>query len=203
MKNNKLSLVNSILIILALSVLFNSKKVIAADLPGDSIYQAQSEWTTQSDKTLKISDFKGKFVIMSMIYMGCTSSCPMTVAKMKDVDKLLSEKAKNKTNFVLITFDLKRDTPAVMLKYANKNHLSLDRWTFLRSKEEANVREISNLIDFKYKSLPNGEFEHSFALVALDTEGRVIGRTEGSEMNPKAIADLINNKVAVTEEKKL
>lgn len=177
-----------------LFLLINEKNVQAEAIPGDSIYQVNTEWTTQSEKPLKISDFKGHYVVISMIYLGCASSCPMTVAKMKDVEKLLSEESQAKTKFVLVTFDFKRDTPAVMLKYAKKTKLNLDRWTFLRSKNESTVRELSNLIDFKYKELSNGEFDHSFALVALDTEGRILGRTEGVEMNPKSIAELINSK---------
>jgi protein SCO1/2 len=165
---------------------------LAESISDTSIYNVNSSWTSQDNKTVKLTDFKGKIIVTSMIYMGCKSSCPLTVAKMKEVEKLISADVKSKVHFVLFSFDLKNDTPEAFQKYAKKNHLSLDQWTFLTNKDESNVREISTLIDFKYKSLPSGEFEHSFALVALDKEGRIIGRTEGSEMNPKTFSDLIN-----------
>lgn len=161
-------------------------------LPETSIYHVQSEWINQNGKPIKLTDFKNKIVIASMIYMSCQSSCPLTVAKMKEVEKLLSAEVKSKVQFVLFTFDIKRDTPAIMKKYATKHHLDLNQWNFLTNKDESNVRELSTLIDFKYKHLPNGEFEHSFAIVGLDTEGRIIGRTEGAQMDSKVFAELIN-----------
>jgi len=161
-------------------------------LPENSIYQVQSEWINQNEKPVKLIDFKNKIVIASMIYMSCHSSCPLTVAKMKEIEKLLSPEVKSKVQFVLFTFDIKRDTPALMKKYATKHHLDLNQWNFLTNKDESNVRELSTLIDFKYKSLPNGEFEHSFAIVGLDAEGRILGRTEGAQMDSKVFSELIN-----------
>lgn len=183
----KLNLISTLFLLFFLSLNLSGE-----GLPDTSIYHANSSWITQDNKSIKLADFKGKIIITSMIYMGCKSSCPMTVAKMKEVEKLLSINVKPKVHFVLFTFDLKNDTPEAMKKYALKNHIDLNQWTFLTNKDESNVREVSTLIDFKYKSLPTGEFEHSFALVALDTEGRVIGRTEGSEMNAKEFSNLIN-----------
>ncbi len=165
---------------------------VAESIPDNSIYNVNSSWISQDNKSVKLADFRGKIVVTSMIYMGCKSSCPLTVAKMKEVEKLISADIKSKVHFVLFSFDLKNDTPEVFQKYAKKHHINLNQWTFLTNKDESNVREISTLIDFKYKSLPKGEFEHSFALVALDKEGRIIGRTEGSEMNPIAFSEVIN-----------
>ncbi len=166
----------------------------AVDLPGDSIYNLNSEWTDQSGRKLHLSDLRGKPVVVSMVYMKCQYSCPMTVARMKEVEKALSEANKSKVQFLLVTFDIKHDTPDVMSKYAQKNHLDPKQWMFLTAKNETTVREFSTLIDFKYKGLPSGEFEHSYAIVALDADGRILGRTEGAEMNPKTIAELLNNK---------
>lgn len=169
-----------------------TSRTFAAALPPDSIYNLDSEWTDQSGKKLHLSDLRGKPVVVSMIYMKCKFSCPLAVARMKEVEKTLSEKNKSQTQFLLVTFDIQHDTPDVMLKYAQKNHLDLKQWMFLTTKTESSVREFSTLIDFKYKALASGEFEHSYAIVALDSEGRILGRTEGSEMNPKTIADLFN-----------
>lgn len=81
-----------------------------------------------------------------------------------------------------------------MTEYAKKNHLDPKTWTFLTTKNESNVRELSALIDFKYKALPDGEFEHAYAIIALDKEGRIAGRIDGAEMNPKTLAELLNKK---------
>lgn len=161
-------------------------------LPSDSLYNLDAQWLNQNGKSVALSDFRGAPVIISMVYLKCTYSCPLTVVQMKEVEKALTPEMKKKTQFLLATFDSINDTPAALLQYAHKNHLDNPLWTFLTTKNETSVRELSALLDFKYKKLDSGEFEHSYALIALDTDGKIIGRTEGSDMNPKSIADLIN-----------
>ena len=143
---------------------------------------------------MHLADLQGKYVVVSMVYMKCKFACPLTVARMKDVEKALPDKIKSKVHFLLVTFDIKRDSPEVMAAYATKNHLDPAQWKFLTTKTESQVREFSTLIDFKYKNLENGEFEHSYAMIALDPEGRILGRTDGANMDPKVIVDLITNK---------
>jgi protein SCO1/2 len=162
-------------------------------LPADSIYNLDSQWKNQYGKSISLSNFRGKPVIISMVYMTCTYSCPLTIARMKEIEGLLTPENKGKTQFVLVTFDSLRDTPQAMLKYAKKNKLTFPQWTFLANNNESNVRELSALIDFKYKKLQSGEFEHSYAIIALDENGRIMGKTEGSAMVPKLISDLINS----------
>jgi protein SCO1/2 len=166
----------------------------APPLPPDSIYQVHSEWLDQNGKKLQLTDLRGMNIVVSMVYLKCQYSCPMTIARMKEVEKALTPEAKAKTRFLLVTFDIKKDTPEILLKYAKKSHLDLSSWTLLTTKTESDVREFSTLIDFKYKSLASGEFEHSYAIIGLDSDGRILGRTEGAEMDPKIIADLINKK---------
>ncbi len=184
---------NSILFLLLTFSAIISSSAFAMDLPDDSIYNANSKWTDQNNKSVQLKDFKDKYVVTSMVYLSCKFSCPLTIAKMKEVEKGLSPDLLKKVQFVIISFDFKHDTPVETLKYANKNHLDISRWIFLTNKNENTIREYSTLIDFKYKTLPNGDYDHSFALVALNTQGKILGRTDGSEMNPKVIIDLIKS----------
>lgn len=50
-----------------------------ADLPNDSIYQVKSVWVDQFGKKVELSSLAGKPVVMSMVYLTCTFSCPTTV----------------------------------------------------------------------------------------------------------------------------
>jgi protein SCO1/2 len=166
--------------------------LLFAAVPENSIYNITSEWTNQDGKKLHLEDLKGKNIVISMVYLKCQYSCPMTISKMKEVESHLTPDAKSHVQFILVTFDVKNDTPKAMAQYADKHHLDLKNWTFLTTTTESNVRELSTLIDFKYKALPTGEFEHSYAMIALDSEGRIIGRTDGAEMKPKEIAEVLN-----------
>lgn len=165
-----------------------------ADLPNDSIYQVKSVWVDQFGKKVELSSLAGKPVVISMVYLTCTFSCPTTVVHMKALEKILPENLKNDVQFVLVSFDGKNDTPAKMKKYAEKQGLAFPKWRFLTSKNEQDVRELSSLIDFKYKKIGNGDFEHSFGIVALDSHGRVLGSTIGTAMAEKDLVPLLEKK---------
>ncbi len=164
------------------------------ELPDDSIYQVKSKWIDQDGKPFQLSNLAGKPVAISMIYLTCRFSCPVTVAHMKDLEKMLNPKLKEDMQFVLVSFDSDRDTPEMMRKFAEKNKLSIPKWRFITSKNEQDIREISSLIDFKYKKTADGEFEHSFGIVALDSKGRILGSTIGTEMREKDLVVLFEKK---------
>lgn len=160
---------------------------VAQALPPDSIYQVQSHWIDQDGKGLVLADLKGRPVALSMVYLSCTYTCPTTVTHLQSLEKLLSEKAKKEIQFILVSFDPKRDTPELMKTFAKKHALS-QNFRMITSKSESSLRELSNLIDFKYKKTADGEFEHSFGIVALDRSGRKVGSTVGTAMK---VADLV------------
>jgi protein SCO1/2 len=162
-------------------------------LPADSIYQVQSKWVDQTAKTVELSSLRGKPVAVSMIYLSCAFSCPTTIAHMKALEKMLPEALRKDMQFVLVSFDAEHDTPEAMANYARKHGLSFPKWRFITSRNEADVRELSALIDFKYKKLGNGDFEHSFGIAALDAGGRMIGGTIGATMEEKDLVPLYEN----------
>jgi protein SCO1/2 len=181
-----------ILLLLQVSVCF--AEAGPADLPNDSIYQVKSRWIDQFGKKVELSSLAGKPVVISMVYLSCTFSCPTTVAHMKALESMLPDHLKNDVQFVLVSFDGKHDTPAAMKKYAEKRSLAFPKWRFLTSKNDQDVRELSSLIDFKYKKIGNGDFEHSFGIVALDSMGRVLGSTVGAAMAEKDLIPLLEKK---------
>lgn len=184
---------NKFLLLLLLNLTLGVAHAADDALPGDSIYQVQSAWLDQSGKTIALSSLRGKPVAVSMIYLSCGFSCPTTVMHMRALEKMLPESIGKEMQFVLVSFDAEHDTPAAMAKYAKKHGLAFPKWRFITSRKEADVRELSALIDFKYKKLGNGDFEHSFGIAALDASGRLIGSTIGATMKEEDLVPLYEN----------
>lgn len=162
----------------------------AVTLPADSIYQVKSSWVDQFGKKVELASLAGKPVAISMVYLSCTFSCPTTVLHMKELQKQLPASLRHAVQFVLVSFDGEHDTPAAMKKYAAEHQLAYPEWRFITSKNEADVRELASLIDFKYKKTGDGDFEHSFGIVALDASGRVLGSTIGATMKEQDLVPL-------------
>lgn len=160
----------------------------AADFPTQSLYHSEGEWLDQTGKSFHLSALAGKPVVIAMVYLSCQHTCPLTLAKMRAVES--AAKAKNlDLEYVMVSFDPKRDTAEKLKAYATKNELVAPSWRLMTSAKESTLREMAGLLDYKYKKLPDGEFEHSLALLLLSPKGEVLSRIEGAGMKPDELLD--------------
>ena len=85
--------------------------------------------TERSGKKIQAGDLAGKVWIADFIYTNCTDTCPLQTAEMKRLQDRF-ESAPD-LRLVSITVDPKRDTPAVLSRYAARFGADADRWLFL------------------------------------------------------------------------
>ncbi|OGO27480.1 MAG: hypothetical protein A2Z16_17220 [Chloroflexi bacterium RBG_16_54_18] len=67
------------------------------------------ELTDQSNQAFRLSEQKGKVVLIFFGYTNCPDVCPITLNEFKDIKELLGEKA-SQVEFVMVTVDPDRDT---------------------------------------------------------------------------------------------
>ena len=72
----------------------------------------------------KLSDQRGKVVVLFFGYTSCPDVCPTTLAEMKLVMDKLGEKAAQNVQIVLVSVDPDRDTPERIQDYADHFHPS-------------------------------------------------------------------------------
>ncbi len=75
--------------------------------------------TNQHSQTVRLSDFRGKVVLLFFGFTHCPDVCPTTLAKWQRIYRLLKDDA-DQARFVFITVDPERDTPERL-----KEHLEL------------------------------------------------------------------------------
>lgn len=92
---------------------------------------------TQDGKRVRFYDdlLKGKAVVINVIYTHCPDKCPLSTAKLAQVQRLLGDRVGKEIFFYSISIDPKRDTPAVLKAYAEKFHAG-PGWLFLTGKKE-------------------------------------------------------------------
>jgi protein SCO1/2 len=69
--------------------------------------------TNQDGKPTRLSDFKGKAVLLFFGYTHCPDVCPMTLAEFEKVKRALGSEA-SQLAVIFISLDPARDTPAVL-----------------------------------------------------------------------------------------
>lgn len=92
---------------------------------------------TQNGETLRFySDvLENQIVLVSLFYTECTGMCPLTNAKLAEVQDLLGDQLGHGVRIVSITLDPETDTPEVIKDYA-ANFNAREGWLFLTGKPE-------------------------------------------------------------------
>ena len=80
---------------------------------------AEIESFDQNGNLFRLSEQRGKVVLLTFGYTNCPDVCPTTLAKFKQIKNQLGEQADH-TRFVLITVDPERDTPERIQLYLDQ-----------------------------------------------------------------------------------
>ncbi len=181
--------------LLAIFMLFSCTQEVSKSSPKDdveanSIFVLNSKWQNQEGKELQLKDFKGKNLVVVLIFTSCQTACPLLVADMKRVEAKIDKKVLKNTNLVLVSIDPENDTPEVLKKYAEKEGIAREPYTLLRGDLES-TRELANVLAVKYKQITPIIFSHSNIISIFDRNGVMVAQEEGT-VKADAIAQTVN-----------
>jgi protein SCO1/2 len=148
-----------------------------APLTARSLYQLDAPWTDDAGKSVKLMSLRGSPVVVAMMFASCEYACPVLVNDLQRLRAALPAAVREKTRFVLVSFDVARDTPAVLAAYRVKRALD-GGWTLLRG-EAAAVQDLAMLLGVSYKQDARGQFAHSNLFTVLNAEGEIAHRQPG------------------------
>ena len=153
-----------------------AKEVVKAPVPKESIFNVADTFTTQHNTQMQLASLQGKPTLIAMIFSHCGYACPRLTADMKAIHDKLGAKA-NSVNFVLVSFDVVRDTPGRLEAYTKEQELTPD-WILLHGGEQT-VRTLSVLLNVQYEKDAEGNFSHSNLISVLDKNGVLAFQKEG------------------------
>ncbi|NOU46725.1 MAG: SCO family protein [Bacteroidales bacterium] len=173
----------------------STKKTTETDkaISGESIYNLGSTWITQESDSVQLRNFAGKITIAAMVFTHCESACPRIVADMQCIESGLSGDELRLVNFLLISMDPDRDTPARMNEFAVEHKLNAS-WTLISSNHDATM-EIANVLDVRVKKLENGGFDHSNVIFLLNKSGEILFQQNGFSDEQDEMLEVIQNQV--------
>ena len=150
----------------------------ATPLADKSLYQLESTWTSDVGKDVKLGVLRGRPQIVAMFFTTCEYACPIIVENMKSIEKAMPENLRGQVDFLLVSFDVERDTVEELKAYRAKKELATARWTLLRGKED-DVRELAALLGINYQRDARGQFSHSNTISVLNAEGELVFQQTG------------------------
>ena len=125
------------------TAIWNSGDSKALDRPWGESYIPNLTVTTQRGKPVKFYDdlIKGKIVIISFIYTSCTDICPLTTARVAQLEEKLGDMVGREVFLISMTVDPKTDTPERLKEYAERFGAG-PGWSFVTGKPE-DIRAIN------------------------------------------------------------
>ena len=149
---------------------------------------ADYTFTNAEGKPVKLEDFRGKPLVLSMVYSSCYQICPMTTRHLsKVVEKARDAMGDDSFSVAVIGFDTKVDTPEAMQYFANKQGISDKNWNLLSVNEE-DLDALSNDLGFLYYPTSSG-FDHLIQATIIDAEGKVYRQVYGQVFDTPLLVD--------------
>lgn len=180
MKNTKMILITFLISIATQAPIAFAEKAAQ----NHSIYQSTVTLENQDGQKMTLTQLKGNPVVAAMLYTSCPSSCPMTMADLKAIEKGLSAEERAKVHFVAFSFDSDHDTPKTLKAFLDKHQLNAKQWTFFHLSPKG-VREIAALLGIRYQKTDSGDFDHSNIITVLNSEGEIAYQQIGVRQNPE------------------
>jgi protein SCO1/2 len=131
-------------------------------------------WTDEQGATVSFDRWRGTPIIVSMVFTNCTSACPMTIERLRQVSATFKAEGRAAT-FVLVTLDPLDDTPEQLRRFKASRQLP-DEWHLLRGTDET-THALADLLQIKI--VDNAHIFHESRIVVFDADGKLAGQLHG------------------------
>ena len=149
----------------------------AAPFSKESLYQLDAKFTDDSGRPFALGELRGRPVVLDLFFASCGYACPLTVTDMQAIREKLPAGVRERAVFVLVSFDVTRDTPAALAAYRAQRSLD-QQWVLLHGDDDS-VRELAALLGVKYKQEADGAFSHSNIVTILNPAGEIVHQRTG------------------------
>ena len=131
-----------------------------------------------SGRSVRLAEYRGKPLIVSFVYTGCTQVCPTTT---KFLDRAIDEaqRALGQDAFRVITvgFNLPFDTPLAMHDFRKRQGIDRPNWEFLAA-DAPTIAGLARDTGFVWSPTASG-FDHLTQATIIDGRGRVFQQVYG------------------------
>lgn len=147
-------------------------------------------------KPVRLSDLRGKVVVLHFIYAGCPDVCPLHADRIAEMQSMVNQTPmKAQVQFVTITTDPKNDTPDVLRAYGEQHRLDPANWMFLTTgagQPEDTTRTLAEKFGHKFMKEEGGYQVHGIVTHVIDKDGRWRANFHGLKFEPTNLVVFIN-----------
>ncbi|MGH8678303.1 MAG: SCO family protein [Burkholderiales bacterium] len=154
-------------------------------------------FTGRDGRNIRLSDFRGKPLVVNFIYTGCVQACPTTVRfLMKAVDAARKTLGGDRFAVATVGFNLPFDTSQAMNSFALKHGINDSGWHFL-SPDATEIGPFTKELGFTYYPTPKG-FDHIAQVTVIDAEGRIYRQIYGESFDVPMLVEPLKQLITGT-----
>lgn len=134
------------------------------------------ELTDHEGRPFRLSEHKGRVVLLTAVYASCGSTCPRIMTGAKEAVAALTPAEREGLTVVGVTLDPEHDTPEVLKAMVLGRQLDSSRFRFVTG-EPGMVEKILDRYEFQRRRDPaTGVIEHSNLFLLIDKDQRIAYR---------------------------
>lgn len=146
------------------------------------------KFVNQDKSPIDITQYRGKPLVISLIYTSCHHICPTLTNNLAKVVEIAREAlGEDSFSVVSIGFDVAVDSPERLRLFARERNINLEGWDFLSTDSET-IEAFSNDVGFIFFKSAKG-FDHLSQLTLLDGDGKVYRQVYGVEYEPPQLIE--------------
>lgn len=151
------------------------------------------ELINQDNKTVRLSDFSDRVVVISFMYIKCpmANMCPLTTKQFKMLQESLGDEFGEKVMLLLITFDPEADVPGALKKYGELYGADFSNWNFLTGSQEAIDKICDDYGIIVREREPGDVIPHSMMTFLIDQKGNTRKEYLGNNWEPESVKEHI------------
>lgn len=153
--------------------------------------------TTQAGNRLRLSDLRGKVVVLTFVYTRCPvpEACPLMDKNFSALSNPLGRVSRRAEGVRLlsVSFDPEHDTPEVLADHARRVGAEPPLWTYAVASHEE-LREVAEPLGLTYAPL-TGEIRHSLNTAVIAPDG-TLARLEKGPWEPRELLGTVQELLA-------
>lgn len=174
-------------------------------LPGERV--PDLKFTNEDGKTIRLSRFRGKAVLITFIYTRCPfpTFCPLVSSKFAAIHKALSKVPAEyqATHLLSISLDPAYDIPPIMrtygLNYLANDPRGFEHWDFVSTTPD-DLNAVATAFGLEYFPQAN-LVPHSMNTILLATDGTVSRYWPGTEWSTSEVISALRQAIGVKDER--
>ena len=149
-------------------------------------------------ETFRLADYRGKPLVISLIYTSCNTICPATTQALRGaVDRARAAVGSDAFNVLTIGFDVRNDTPPRLADFARVQGIAREPAWAVAGGEVAEMEAFLDEVGFSYAPTAGG-FDHLTRTTILDADGGVYRHVYGDQFPMQVFVEPLKELVLET-----